>query len=204
MNALYFKHILIIALCFAFNAHVFSRDHLSFNRLVPDHSRVQYAGSMGMVSLSIGYQYWQHHLETDLVLGYIPKQYGFDIPLVFTLKQSIIPIKWKLSNAFYLQPFTLGFYINRVHGNRFYMQLPSQYPDGYYWWQNEVRFHVFVGFRLGLIELNQAIPFHSVEWFGEFHTNDLYICSSLENSRLGLKDIMKFTTGIKFNFRSAY
>ena len=40
-----------------------------WNRLIPKYQNVQYAGSMGMLSLGTGWNYYRNHWETDVRLG---------------------------------------------------------------------------------------------------------------------------------------
>ena len=43
-------------------------------KLTPRYSKLQFAGSMGMLSVGTGWDYYHGHWETDLLLGFIPKQ----------------------------------------------------------------------------------------------------------------------------------
>ena len=43
-------------------------------KLIPRYSKLQFAGSIGMFSIGTGWDYYHGHWETDLLLGFVPKQ----------------------------------------------------------------------------------------------------------------------------------
>ena len=44
-----------------------------WNKLIPRYSKLLYAGSMGMLSLGTGWNYYRNHWETDVYLGIVPR-----------------------------------------------------------------------------------------------------------------------------------
>ncbi len=57
----------------------------------PDHTKIHYAGSMGLISVSAGWDYGKKKWETDIFLGILPKYSGFETQATFTIKQTFIP-----------------------------------------------------------------------------------------------------------------
>lgn len=44
-----------------------------WEKIIPRYSKLQYAGSMGMLSLGTGWNYGRDHWETDIWLGLVPR-----------------------------------------------------------------------------------------------------------------------------------
>ena len=59
-----------------------------WNKLIPNQATVQYAGSIGMFSAGAGWRYGRnHHWETDLLLGFLPKYHSETAHMTFTIKE---------------------------------------------------------------------------------------------------------------------
>ena len=43
-----------------------------WEKLIPHYTKLQFAGSMGMLSLGTGWNYYRNHWETDVYLGIVP------------------------------------------------------------------------------------------------------------------------------------
>lgn len=60
--------------------------------LIPTHTKIQFAGNMGLLSLGTGWDYGKRNQwETDIFLGVLPKYQSDCTKLTFTLKQNYIP-----------------------------------------------------------------------------------------------------------------
>ena len=44
-----------------------------WEKLIPRYTKFQFAGSMGMLSLGTGWNYYRNHWETDVYLGIVPR-----------------------------------------------------------------------------------------------------------------------------------
>ena len=55
-----------------------------WERLIPRYTKLQFAGSMGLVSLGLGWDYYQRHWETDVLLGFIPAYADDNAKFTFT------------------------------------------------------------------------------------------------------------------------
>lgn len=169
--------------------------------LIPRYEKIQYAGSMGLISLGVGWDYGRKkQWETDLFLGYLPRFDGDHGHLTITLKENYVP--WKINirkSKWMAEPFTVSLYMNKIFGREFWSREPDKYPDGYYGLATNLRFNLAFGQRLNFkvrpIGLSERLTL-----FYEFGTNDLYIISYFCNKYLRITDIFNLSLGIKFQF----
>lgn len=172
-----------------------------WERLIPRYQKIQYAGSMGLVSIGVGWDYGKcKQWETDLFLGYLPRFDGHSGHATITLKENYIP--WKInikSERWKFEPFSASLYINKIFGDEFWSREPDKYPDGYYGLATNLRFNVAFGQRLHFkvkpIGLSEYLTLYY-----EFGTNDLYLISYFSNKYLRFTDIFNLSLGIKFQF----
>ena len=67
-----------------------------WNRLIPKYQNVQYAGSMGLLSLGVGWDYGRKkQWETEIMFGLIPRFSSNKAKVTFTLKQNYAP--WEVT-----------------------------------------------------------------------------------------------------------
>lgn len=65
----------------------------AWEALIPTHTKLQYAGGMGLLSWGIGWDYGKRgQWETDLLLGFIPRYSSKHFKMTMTLKQNYIPL----------------------------------------------------------------------------------------------------------------
>lgn len=170
-------------------------------KLVPRYNKLQFAGSMGVLSFGIGWDYGKKkRWETDLFLGYLPKFDGKEGHMTITLKQNYIP--WKVNirkSRWMFEPLTVSLYLNKIFGDEFWAKEPDKYPDKYYNVATNLRFNLSFGQRINF----QVKPIglsDRISLFYEVGTNDLYIISFFTNKYLSLADIFNLSLGIKFQF----
>lgn len=168
--------------------------------LIPTHTKLQFAGNMGLLSIGTGWDYGKHNQwETDLLFGFLPKYQSDKAKLTFTLKQNYIP--WSLpikKSDFALEPLTCGMYLNTVFGSDFWVHEPERYPKGYYGFSSKVRIHAFLGQRVTYnIPEKYRFSARSVTLFYELSTCDLYIVSAFTNHYLKPKDYLSLSFGVK-------
>ena len=66
--------------------------YVGFERLIPTHVKLQYAGGMGVVSLGAGWDYGRRcRWETDVMVGFLPRAYADRFHMTLTLRQNYIP-----------------------------------------------------------------------------------------------------------------
>lgn len=92
----------------------------AWEALIPTHTKLQYAGGMGLLSWGIGWDYGKRgQWETDLLLGFIPRYSSKHFKMTMTLKQNYIPWSIWLGKDFSLEPLTTGIYFNTVFSDDF-------------------------------------------------------------------------------------
>lgn len=168
-----------------------------WNKLIPRYSKLQYAGSIGIVSIGGGWNYYRNHWETDFLFGIVPRNSDKHAMVTFTLKQNYIPFNIRLSNKFSFEPLTCGVFVNTLLDRDFWNVAPDKYPKGYYWFSTRMRIHAFAGERITL-NLNREKSWHkSISFFYELSTCDIYFLNAINNSTLKPKDYLSLAFGIK-------
>lgn len=170
-----------------------------WKKLIPDYQKIQFAGSMGLLSVGTGWEYGRSHWETDILFGILPKYRDIRAKAIFTLKQNYIPWGIRLKeNKWVIEPLTTGLYLTTLLDNRFWIKEPHKYPHGYYpFFETRVRLNVFLGQRLVYNFTGEKWKGKSITVFYEFSTNDLFLTSAFKNHEIGVKDILSLSFGIK-------
>lgn len=168
-----------------------------WRKLTPRYSKLQFAGSMGLLSFGAGWNYYRNHWETDILLGFIPKYTTDHGNVTLTLKQNYYPWNIKIGDKLSFEPLACGVYINFLFDRDFWASQPNKYPPGYYWFSTRIRNHVYLGERFTL-KLNPNSSWHkSISFFYELSTCDLYIINAIGNSTLKPKDYLSLSFGVK-------
>ncbi|MDV6169307.1 hypothetical protein R1T16_12800 [Flavobacterium sp. DG1-102-2] len=170
-----------------------------WGKLIPKYIKVQYAGSMGFMSLGGGYDYGvNRQWETDIFFGFLPHYSTAKNKITLTLKQNYIPWKTDINDRFMIELLTTGLYINTIFDDEFWISEPDKYPNGYYSFSTRIRFNAFVGQRLTYKLKPESHKFlKSVTAFYEVSTNDVYVLSAFNNSYLKPKDYLVLSLGVK-------
>jgi len=168
-------------------------------KLIPTHTKLQYAGGMGLLSVGAGWDYGKNdQWETDVFFGILPKYSTSKTKVTFTLKQNFIPWKKHFNEHFSFDPFACGLYVNTILDGDFWVSEPDKYPSNYYSFSTKMRFNIYVGQRLTYkIPENKRFFSKSVTIFYEISSNDLYIVSAFTNSYLKPKDYLRLSFGLK-------
>lgn len=174
----------------------------NWERIIPTHSKIQFAGNMGLLSFGTGWDYGKHNQwETDILLGFLPKYSSKKAKLTMTLKQNYMPWSIDLGKGFSTEPFACGLYLNTVFGDQFWVNEPDRYPKGYYGFSSRVRIHIYMGQRLTYdIAPRYRFFAKSVTFFYELSTCDLYLISAVTNSYLKPRDYLSLSFGLKFQW----
>ncbi|MEG1616598.1 MAG: hypothetical protein RR339_06775 [Bacteroidales bacterium] len=170
-----------------------------WNGLIPKYVKVQYAGSMGLVSVGPGWEYGKRkNWETDLFLGFLPAYQDARAKMTFTLKQNYIPWNFRIKESRWsVEPLACGMYVNSMLDKRFWGTEPEKYPNNYYKFSTKIRFHIYAGQRISFdFDKRQALR-KSITAFYEISSCDLYIISAATNKYLSPKDYLSLSFGIK-------
>jgi len=174
-----------------------------WSKLVPRYTKLQLAGSVGVVSVGTGWDYGKNkQWETDFILGILPKYSGKNTQVAITLKQNYIPWKVKLGKSdFSFHPLSTGLYITTIAGHNYWSKNPDRHSDGYYTLATKIRFNIYVGQRFTYnIKESKRKMIKSISFFYDIHTHDMYIIQAVENSYLKPKDYLHLAFGLKFQF----
>lgn len=173
------------------------RNH--WEKLIPTHTKVQFAGNMGLLSFGTGWDYGKRNQwETDIFFGFIPKYDSKRAKVTMTLKQNYMPWNLNLGKGFSTEPLSCGLYFNTVFGDEFWVHEPDRYPKGYYGFSSKLRAHVFLGQRLTYdIDPQQRHTAKAITFFYELSTCDLYLISAVTNDYLRPRDYLSLSFGLK-------
>ncbi|MDR1699081.1 MAG: hypothetical protein LBR75_04595 [Prevotellaceae bacterium] len=172
-----------------------------WNRLIPRYVKMQYAGSMGLISAGVGWQYGKNkQWETDVMLGYIPKYTTDEAKACLTLKQNFIPWKIQLKDSnYYFDPLSAGFYISSVLDDDFWIKDPKKYPSKYYPFATKIRLNICVGQRIAYkIPAEKRTYLKSIALFYEISSNELYILEAFGDSHFKPTNYLHLSLGVKF------
>ncbi len=171
-----------------------------WENLIPTHTKIQFAGNMGLLSVGTGWDYGKkNQWETDILLGFLPKFSSDKAKITMTLKQNYMPWSIDLGKGFSTEPLACGLYFNTIFGDDFWVKEPERYPKGYYGFSTKIRTHIFLGQRLTYnIAPHKRYTAKAITFFYELSTSDIYIASAFNNSYLRPKDYLSLSFGIKF------
>ena len=96
-----------------------------WEKLIPRYTKLQFAGSMGMLSLGTGWNYYRNHWETDVYLGIVPRNSDRHAMATLTLKQNYYPWNIRIADKLSFEPLACGVYINTLR-SRFLGQAAGQ------------------------------------------------------------------------------
>lgn len=169
-------------------------------KLIPNQATLQYAGSIGIFSVGLGWHYGHnHHWETDLLLGIVPRYHSEHAKTTFTIKQRYVPWHCNLSSRWTLQPLTTGIFFSTISGDDFWKNQPDRYPKNYYGFSTKVRTNVFIGQRLRYnIPRSKRILHQAVSIYYELSTCDLYLVSKAVNKDFPWKDTFSLAFGLRW------
>ncbi len=169
--------------------------------MLPSHFKVQFAGSMGLISSGIGYEILKNKAELDIYAGYTPESVGGDYFFTFTPKFTYKPWHIGLKNNWSVTPLTTGAFFVFTTGSEFKTYRPDYYPRGYYWWSDGMRPNIFIGGMLHKKSKRETAAFTNTTLYYELGSNDLKMTSYILNTQyFSILDVLHLGIGLKFNF----
>jgi hypothetical protein len=171
-----------------------------WRRLVPDNASLQYAGSIGFISGSAGYDLFHEKAELSVHLGYVPESLGGDLTIV-AVKFHYKPFTFKVKDKFIIQPFNPVFFPSYTLGENFDFKFEKpQYRQGYYFWSSALRIHLGASTEVKVLT-NPSCKIKSISLFTEANTNDLYALSWFKNrTSTPFYKMFKLGYGVKVGF----
>jgi hypothetical protein len=166
----------------------------------PRHLVLQTGGGIGMVAAGAGYAFANNKVETDILLGYVPKRFAGSTLSLASAKLLYSPFTVRLAEQWQLKPLTVGAYFSYTHGT-LNDEERGQYTKGYYWFSTDTRYGPLAGSRLSYLRPNSGPVPKAVSLYYELGTNDLYAVSYVQN-RQGLRfgQILTLAIGVKADF----
>ncbi len=178
----------------------FALAQTSNNKLLhylPNTANLQCAGSIGVASIGVGWQYGNNwNFETQVLAGYLPKFDSNSDHFTLTIKQVISPFSIEINERLTFEPITMGLFICNTFGDPFWTIQPDQYPDGYYDLSTGLRFNLFVGEQLN-IHLNANRVINEIGLYYEFNVSDMYVIADTQSKYLNVFDYVNLSFGIK-------
>ena len=170
-----------------------------WNSLIPKYQNLQFAGSIGLLSAGMGWDYGrQRQWETECMFGFVPGFSSNKTKVTLTLKQNYVPWEVSLGKNWVLEPLETGLFVNTVLASDFWVKEPEKYPNNYYKFSTRVRFHAFLGQRIAL-NMKENFPFRRITVYYELSTCDLYLISKFTNQYVKMVDILSLSFGLKFH-----
>lgn len=178
------------------------RGRTSWERLIPTHAKIQYAGGIGFLSAGFGWDYGPRcQWETDLLVGVVPAYNAQDPKMTLTLKQNWMPWGIRCGERFMVEPLSCGIYLSTILSDKFWVREPDRYPKHYYPIATRLRAHVFLGQRITWnTALRRERLVQRITAYYELSTCDIYLISKINNRWLRFSDIMGLSFGVKFQF----
>jgi hypothetical protein len=167
----------------------------------PRHLILQTGGGIGMVAAGAGYSYLHDKVETDILLGYVPKRFAGSTLSLASAKLLYSPFTVHLAEQWQLKPLTVGAYFSYTHGT-INDEERGQYTADYYWFSTDTRYGPLAGSRLSYLRPGKsgAAP-KAVSLFYELGSNDLYLHSYLTNTKgLSFGQVLTLAIGVKADF----
>jgi hypothetical protein len=169
----------------------------------PKHLVLQTGGGLGMVAAGAGYEFAKDRLETDILIGYVPKKYGGSTLSLASLKFMYSPFRLPVGEKFQVVPLTVGAYFSYTHGT-INDELKGQYSADYYWFSTDTRYGPLLGSRLTFLAPPVAATGQprKISVYYELGSNDLYLASWFNNQKGGLafSQLLTLALGVKADF----
>jgi hypothetical protein len=168
----------------------------------PSHLALQTGGGLGMVAAGAGYEFSKNRLETDVLLGYVPKRFAGSALSLASLKFMYSPFRLRVAEQVQVLPITVGAYFSYTHGT-INDEMRGQYPSEYYWFSTDTRYGPLVGGRVTYLAAPVAATGQprKLSFYYELGTNDLYLASYFNNhSGLGFGRLLTLALGVKADF----
>jgi hypothetical protein len=157
--------------------------------IVPHHVKLQFAGTIGFMSVGAGYKFAKNKLEGDFFYGYVPKKIGGINIHSVTAKLTWIPVTLK-KNTYKFDLLTTGVLVNYAFGKQYDI---SRTSFDYYGFPTAAHVALFAG---GGITKNKLGLYY------ELGTTDRELISFASNTK-GIKfhEIINIGFGARLNLR---
>ena len=163
----------------------------------PDYAKVQFAGNVGFLSVGFGYKFFNNHLCSDILYGYVPASVSKAKEIHTITIKNTIPIFTKEIRAITLSPIT-GFTVSYETGNNSFLKLPGKYPKDYYS-TNAFHFTFFIGAKIHK-DINNSKRINGIDFYFEVGTVDTYLWYAIRSKEVNINQIFSSAIGINLYF----
>ncbi|MBD1398994.1 hypothetical protein H9Q13_17630 [Pontibacter sp. JH31] len=162
----------------------------------PYHAKVQYAGSLGLVSLGAGRSFFHEKLETDVFLGYLPEKFGGDRIFTAALKATYVPFKPIPIRSVNWQPLRTGLQLGYTFGDEYFVSEPrDKYPKSYYGFPTALHLYLYLG---GQVDFTRKEKLSRFGVYYEVGSSAEYLISYIQNPKyLGPGKIFNLALGLR-------
>lgn len=201
MNAFIYKISFIALLLLLGTLKIFAQ---GIKSLIPDAANIQFAGSIGFISVGAGYELFNNKRgNLDFNYGYVPASKGGQLHII-TAKFAYRPFEIRIRNIAKIYPINPGMFISYTINKDLPIKFSgSQYQNGYYWWSPALRPHLSFSSE---IEFNMEKDWNkskvkSISIYSELNTNDYYAINYIHNQKsLSIGDILQAGLGLRIKF----
>jgi hypothetical protein len=164
---------------------------------IPDYTKIQFAGNIGLFSAGFGYQFFNNQLHSELIYGYVPASVSkAKVIHTITIKNTFSILNKEIK-AITLSPIT-GFTSSLETGNNSFLKLPDKLPNGYYN-TNAFHFTIFVGAK-GHKDFSNNSAIKGVDLYFELGTVDTYLWYAIIAKEVKINQIFSSALGINLYF----
>ena len=171
-------------------------DTSKYKKFLPNYIKIQFAGGIGFLSTGVGYTFFKQKLDVSLFYGYVPEYFTADDLHSISLQLTGKLLKYNITDNIQVLPLNFGMFTHKTFGSEFWVKLPDNYPDGYYWWYPGVNVGMFIGAEIKTKFLSNKTPASGTAFYVRLGTRGLYLASKYKNSSVPIKDILELGFGI--------
>ena len=191
------KFIQCLFVCLLLSGTAAAKDSTKPHRFLPDHVKLQYAGTIGYFSIGAGYQNRKEKLEGDLYYGYVPKSVGGVHIHALSGKLTWYPLKKIDLKSFQVKPLSVGTLVSYTFGKQYFLFSPENYPYSYYNFPTALHIGAFIGGQVDKTFKNKK----RIGLYYELGTTDRELSSYVVNRKsIKPSDILNLAVGIKTSF----
>lgn len=168
--------------------------------ITPDNIGMQYAGSIGYMSLGVGYNLFKEKTNLSFHYGYVPEIKGGELHIA-AVKFEYKPFAIKISDKLIFHPLNPVIFASYTFGKNFGFKFDRDiYAKGYYFWSPALREHLGLSSEIKILG-DKSSKIKSISLYAEANTNDLYMVSWFENrTTTPLHYIFQMGFGVRMNF----
>jgi len=196
------KHPLIFAFAIAamFCARPVFAQHSLGKALRPDEVGIQYSGSIGYMSIGVGYNLLKEKTLLSFHYGYVPEDKGGELHIA-AVKFQYKPFTIHISDKVIFHPVNPTVFASYTFGKQFGLKFDrDQYAKGYYFWSPALREHLAFSSEFKILG-DKSSKIKAISLYTEANTNDLYMISWFENrTTTPINDIFHLGFGVKMIF----